>query len=191
MTTKTSKKVLLIGNPNSGKSSLFNLLTGIHQKIANYPGVTTEKKSGRVDLPDLGFELIDLPGTYTLYPNSQDERVVISELVLSSCDFILCVADAGNLARSLLLYTQIADCGIPILMVINMVDELKRRGEEINVSLLEKELDTKIFITNSKTGEGIDRLKAALNTQDIRISGNFFGNAALFEKEKKRSIPQL
>ena len=121
------KKILLIGNPNSGKSSLFNLLTGIFQKVANYPGVTTEKKSGKLKIADQEYELIDLPGCYSLYPNSIDEKVVIDELINHHSELIIFVADASNLQRSLLLYSQVADCYLPNIVVINMVDE-KEKG---------------------------------------------------------------
>lgn len=181
------RKVLLIGNPNSGKSSLFNHLTGIFQKIANYPGVTTEKKSGIFQLEHEKIEVIDLPGCYSLYPNSIDERVVISELVLSSCDFVIFVADASNLQRSLLLFTQISDCKIPIIMVVNMMDELKRKGEEIDLLFLEKEIGAPVFVCNSKRGEGVDELKSFIETHSISSNPKFFGQSDMFENESEEA----
>lgn len=183
MASVLHKKVLLIGNPNTGKSSLFNHLTGIFQKIANYPGVTTEKKSGQIIFPSRTIDLIDLPGCYSLYPNSIDERVVISELVHSTCDYVIFVADASNLNRSLLLYTQISDCKIPIVLVINMMDELYRKGEEVNLEILEKELGAKVFVCNSKTGQGIKELKNYLEQADLQPNPHFFGNPDFYEKK--------
>lgn len=177
------KKVLLIGNPNSGKSSLFNQLTGIFQKVANYPGVTTEKKSGQLLIENQIYELIDLPGCYSLYPNSIDEKVVIQELIHNQSDLILFVADASNLQRSLLLYTQVADCYLPNIVIINMVDELERKGEEIDPDFLSKELGVPVFLANSKKGDGIDAIKNYISKNDFQASSNFFGNADLFENK--------
>jgi ferrous iron transport protein B len=175
------KKILLIGNPNSGKSSLFNKLTGIFQKIANYPGVTTEKKTGSLKIKNQEYELIDLPGCYSLYPNSIDEKVVIDELINHHSELIIFVADASNLQRSLLLYTQVADCYLPNIFVINMVDELKRKGEEIDINFLSKELGVPVFLTNSKKGEGISQIQDFIASGNFSAAKRFFGNADLFE----------
>lgn len=183
METKKLKKILLIGNPNSGKSSLFNQLTGIFQKIANYPGVTTEKKSGILKLNEQEYELIDLPGCYSLYPNSIDEKVVIDELINHSCDLVIYAADASNLNRSLLLYTQIADCLLPNIVVLNMVDEMTKKGEQIDIEFLSKELNTPVFICNSKTGEGVEEIKSFIQKEKFEASDNFFGNQDLFENK--------
>jgi ferrous iron transport protein B len=177
------KKILLIGNPNSGKSSLFNQLTGIFQKIANYPGVTTEKKSGILKTSQHEFEIIDLPGCYSLYPNSIDEKVVIDELINHHSELIIFVADASNLQRSLLLYTQVADCHIPNIVVINMADELSRKGEEIDIDFLSKELGVPVFQANSKKGEGINSIIQFLENGDFKANEDFFGNSDLFENK--------
>ena len=174
------RKIFLIGNPNSGKSSLFNQLTGLNQKIANYPGVTTERKTGFFKLDNGSYELIDLPGCYSLYPNSIDEKVVIDELLGHKPDLIIFVADASNLHRSLLLYTQVADFGHPIILVLNMVDELEGKGEVVNASFLETELGCAIFLCNSKKGKGIDILKKYLTTSSFFASKKTFGNQQLF-----------
>lgn len=176
-----SVRCFLIGNPNSGKSSLFNQLTGIYQKIANYPGVTTEKKLGSMVLENTDFSILDLPGCYSLYPNSIDERVVIDELLSQKPDLLIFVADACHLHRSLLLYTQIADLKIPIVVVVNMLDELHKNGEEIDISFLEKELETKIIECNSKTGKGVLELKKYLMAQEFNTTKSLFGNKTLFE----------
>lgn len=176
-------KILLIGNPNSGKSSLFNQLTGIFQKIANYPGVTTEKKSGMFKTKNKVYELIDLPGAYSLYPNSIDEKVVIDELINHHSELVIFVADASNLHRSLLLYTQVADCYLPNIVVINMVDELKRNGELIDADFLSKELGVPVFLCNAKKGEGIEAVKEFIQQGNFTASEQFFGNADLFENK--------
>jgi len=181
METKKLKKILLIGNPNSGKSSLFNQLTGIFQKIANYPGVTTEKKSGILKLDEQEYELIDLPGCYSLYPNSIDEKVVIDELINHSCDLVIYAADASNLHRSLLLYTQIADCLLPNIVVLNMVDELLKKGEQIDIEFLSKELNTPVFVCNSKSGKGVEDIKSFIQKEKYLATEHFFGNQDLFE----------
>jgi small GTP-binding protein len=176
------KKILLIGNPNSGKSSLFNQLTGIFQKVANYPGVTTEKKSGILKTSHQDFEIIDLPGCYSLYPNSIDEKVVIDELINHHSELIIFVADASNLQRSLLLlYTQVADCYLPNIVVINMADELSRKGEEIDIEFLSKELGVPVFLANSKKGEGVEAIIHFIENGDFKANQDFFGNADLFE----------
>ena len=177
------KKILLIGNPNSGKSTLFNQLTGIFQKIANYPGVTTEKKSGILKTSQHEFEIIDLPGCYSLYPNSIDEKVVIDELINHHSELIIFVADASNLQRSLLLYTQVADCHIPNIVVINMADELSRKGEEIDIDFLSKELGVPVFQANSKKGEGINSIIQFIENGDFKANEDFFGNSDLFENK--------
>lgn len=180
--TRIHKKILLVGNPNSGKSSLFNQLTGSYQKIANYPGVTTERKIGYIRNDHSEYELIDLPGCYSLYPNSIDEKVVISELVLSTCDLIIFTVDASNLSRSLMLYTQIADCKLPILVVVNMIDELEREGLVINFKLLENELGSPVISSNAKKGIGIDSIKNYLFLNQYNLPNYFFGQTDLFAR---------
>jgi ferrous iron transport protein B len=174
------RNIFLIGNPNSGKSSLFNQLTGLNQKIANYPGVTTERKIGSFYLEKQQYELVDLPGCYSLYPNSIDEKVVINELLQNKPDLILFVADASNLYRSLLLYTQVADFNFPIAMVLNMVDELESKGEVVNASFLESELGCPVFLCNSKKRKGIDSLQKYIIGSDFHASIKIFGNKQLF-----------
>ena len=180
MMERNIRKIFLIGNPNSGKSSLFNQLTGLNQKIANYPGVTTERKTGLFNLDKQEYEIIDLPGCYSLYPNSIDEKVVINELLQNKPDLILFVADASNLHRSLLLYTQVADFNLPIALVLNMVDELEGKGEVVNASFLESELGCSVFLCNSKKGKGIDALRKYIVASHFNASKKIFGNQQLF-----------
>ena len=157
----------LLGNPNTGKTSVFNRLTGLTQKVGNYPGITVEKKEGICKLNrTTKAHLIDLPGTYSLNASSMDESVVI-ELLLNknSKDFpdvAVVVADVENLKRNLLLFTQVKDLGIPTLLVINMADQMKRKGITLDLKLLEKRLDTKIALVSTRENQGLDQLKALL-----------------------------
>jgi len=156
--------VALLGNPNTGKTSVFNALTGLSQKVGNYPGITVEKKEGLCKLDQTTkARLVDLPGTYSLNASSMDESVVI-ELLLNrkSKDFpelAVVVADVENLKRNLLLFTQVKDLGIPTLLVINMKDQMKRKGITLDVPLLEETLDTKIALVSTRDKNGLEELK--------------------------------
>lgn len=160
-----SINVALIGNPNTGKSSVFNELTGLKQKIGNYPGITVEKREGVCKLPrGLRAHIIDLPGTYSLNTTSLDESVVV-ELLLNKKskdypDVAVMISDVENLKRNLLLYTQLKDLKIPVILVINMADRMRRKGIRIDIEGLEKKLDTKIALISARKREGIDTLKA-------------------------------
>ncbi|AXT51754.1 ferrous iron transport protein B [Aquimarina sp. BL5] len=157
-------KVSLIGNPNTGKTSVFNLLTGLNQQVGNYPGITVEKKEGVCKLPrGVKAHILDLPGTYSLNASSLDENVVI-EILLNKKDkdfpdVAIVVSDVENLKRNLLLFTQIKDLEIPTILVINMADRMKRKGISLDIPLLEKELNTKIALVSARKNEGIDELK--------------------------------
>lgn len=159
--------IALVGNPNSGKSSLFNHLTGLNQKIGNFPGVTVDKKIGfcRIDKAT-GVEVIDLPGTYSLYPKSLDEQVVLDFLNNREDpnypDIIVVVVDASNLKRNLLLFTQIADLGFPVILALNMLDVAVKSGMKINIEELKKELKVPIISINARSGLGVNVLKNAL-----------------------------
>ena len=128
MSTKTSSIYVLAGAPNSGKSSIFNRLTGLRQKVGNYPGVTVDKYSGQLQIGEEKATLIDLPGTYSLYPSSEDERVVLHALSdsdeKSSPDLVIHIANANHLNRSILLLSQIIDLGFPVVCLLNMLDML-------------------------------------------------------------------
>ncbi|MBT8178168.1 MAG: ferrous iron transporter B, partial [Eudoraea sp.] len=159
-----SINVALIGNPNTGKTSVFNQLTGLNQKVGNYPGITVEKKEGVCKLPrGVKAHILDLPGTYSLNTTSLDESVVV-ELLLNKNDkdypdVAVVVSDVENLKRNLLLFTQIKDLKIPTLLVINMADRMPKKGITIDLSLLEKRLDTKIALVSTRKNKGIDRIK--------------------------------
>ena len=183
--------VALIGNPNTGKTSVFNAITGLNQKVGNYPGITVEKKQGicRLDRTTKAH-VIDLPGTYSLNASSMDESVVI-ELLLNKNDkdypdVAVVISDIENLKRNLLLFTQIKDLEIPTLLVINMSDRMKSKGISLDISLLEEKLKTKIALISTREKKGIESLKACLldyrslskeKCTDIRlIDEAYFGN---------------
>ena len=157
-------KIALIGNPNTGKTSVFNQLTGLNQQVGNYPGITVERKQGFVKLPDnKKGAIIDLPGTYSLNASSMDENVVI-ELLLNRNDkdfpdVAVVVTDVENLKRNLLLFTQIKDLEIPTILVINMSDRMERKGITLDIPYLEQHLKTKIALVSSRKGTGISHLK--------------------------------
>ena len=157
-------KVALIGNPNVGKTSVFNQLTGLNQQVGNYPGITVEKKQGVCKLNEnTRARIIDLPGTYSLNASSIDENVVI-ELLLNKNDedfpdVAVVVTEVENLKRNLLLFTQIKDLEIPTILVINMADRMALKGIELDIPALEKELKTKIALISSRKKTGINQLK--------------------------------
>ncbi|WP_426062557.1 ferrous iron transport protein B [Flavobacterium sp. DSP2-3-1] len=164
MVSKQNINVALIGNPNVGKTSVFNQLTGLNQQVGNYPGITVEKKIGFCKLPNnIKANILDLPGTYSLNASSIDENVVI-ELLLNKNDKLypdvaLVVTDVENLKRNLLLFTQIKDLEIPTILVINMADRMKFKGITLDIPYLEAHLKTKIALISSRKGYGIDELK--------------------------------
>ncbi|MGB5648019.1 ferrous iron transport protein B [Muriicola sp.] len=159
-----SINVALIGNPNTGKTSVFNALTGLKQKVGNYPGITVEKKEGMCKLPrGVKAHILDLPGTYSLNTTSLDESVAV-ELLLNRNDkdfpdVAVVISDVENLKRNLLLFTQIKDLKIPSILVINMADRMPRKGISLDVPLLEQRLNTKIALVSTRKNTGIDRLK--------------------------------
>ena len=160
-------KIALLGNPNTGKSSVFNMLTGLRQHVGNFPGVTVDKKFGTISILGDEHTLIDFPGTYSIYPRSKDEKVVYD--VLSNPnhpdypDVVVVVADESNLERNLFLFTQIYDLHFPTILVLNMSDIASRKGLSINVPELEKQFPGSIVIeTTAKVGLGKDRLLKAV-----------------------------
>jgi ferrous iron transport protein B len=167
--------VALIGNPNTGKTSVFNALTGLNQKVGNYPGITVEKKEGVCKLPrGVKAHIIDLPGTYSLNASSLDENVVI-ELLLNKNDkdfpdVAVVISDVENLKRNLLLFTQIKDLEIPTILVINMADRMNYKGISLDIEYLENQLKTKIALVSTRKNQGIDLLKELItNYKDLSI----------------------
>ena len=160
-------KIALVGNPNTGKTSLFNALTGLNQKVGNYPGITVEKKIGHCKLPDnQQAEIIDLPGTYSLNPSSEDEQVAVDTLINRQGtyfpDVVVVVSEVSNLKQNLLLFTQVKDLQLPTILVINMADQMQRKGIRIDLSKLEQLLHTKVVLTSTRKGEGLLALKQAI-----------------------------
>ena len=181
MPKSNSKNIILIGNPNTGKSSLFNSLTGLNQKIGNFPGVTVDKKTGSFSIKQTKVSVVDLPGTYSLNPNSEDEKVskkCIEEA--SEDDIIIVVADATNLKRNLLLHTQIVDKGKQVILVLNMMDLLQKNQHEIDLNKLSKLLNCPVIPINARIGKGIDELKYAISSyqkdKNTFIENNFSAN---------------
>ena len=169
MSKNNSKNIILIGNPNTGKSSLFNKLTGLNQKVGNFPGVTVDKKTGNFNLNQTKVTVTDLPGTYSLNPNSEDEKVAKNYVEKSAKDdIIIVIADATNLKRNLLLYTQIIDLGKQAILVLNMMDLLQKNKQEIAISKLSKHLNCPVVPINARIGKGIDKLKDIINSYQTR-----------------------
>ncbi|HCW07380.1 MAG TPA: ferrous iron transport protein B, partial [Cytophagales bacterium] len=167
MAQEVSSKIALAGKPNSGKSSLFNQLTGLNQKIGNFPGVTVDKKTGFCQLNEKTFvEIIDLPGTYSLYPRTLDEKVVAEVFTHQKGSYypdkVVLVADATNLKNCLLLLTQLIDLRLPTVLALNMVDLAAASGQSIDIKNLEKKLDMPVVMINARNGTGIDDLKSIL-----------------------------
>lgn len=157
----------LVGNPNSGKSSLFNLLTGLRQRIGNFPGVTVEKKSGTLALEGLpSVELVDFPGAYSCYPTSLDERLVVQELTNPKGDLfpdaILYVADVTKLDKHLLLFTQLRDLDLPMILILNMSDLIQENGLQVDVPKLSKKLAVPVIAVSARENRGVAELKQAV-----------------------------
>ncbi len=159
--------IALVGNPNSGKTSLFNALTGLNQKVGNFPGVTVDKKTGNCKISEtLTANIIDLPGTYSLYPKRSDEwvayRVLMGRDETVQPDMIMLVADASNLKRNLLFCSQIIDLKIPLVIGLTMMDLAKKKGTQINIAEMERELGVPIVPINPRKDKGISALKKAI-----------------------------
>jgi len=177
-------QIALVGNPNCGKSSLFNVLTGLNQKIGNFPGVTVEKKTGMVSLPGgVNASVTDLPGTYSIYPKRSDEWIVYKILLGADNqvkpDVVVLVADASNLKRNLLFCSQILDMNIPVIVGLSMMDVARRKGIKIDIDKLEEELGVPVLQLNPRKNKGTDNLKKALAEMAVnrKPAKNFFINS--------------
>ncbi len=175
---KDKLRLVLVGNPNSGKSTLFNALTGLNQRIGNFPGVTVEKKVGQCKISkELKAEVIDLPGTYSLSPRSEDEKVTFDYLNDSERtdlpEVIIVVADASNLKRNLLLATQLIDSEQPTILVLNMMDVVERNKQELDTVLLEKELGIPVVPMNARLGKGVKELKEIVAAYQYKKATKF------------------
>jgi ferrous iron transport protein B len=170
-------KVALVGNPNTGKSSIFNLLTGLRQHVGNFPGITVDKKIGKLRIGEEDHELVDLPGTYSIYPRSKDEQVVYDSLSDSTVenypDAVIVVVDAANLERNLLLFSQVYDLGIPTMMVLNMTDLAKKQGKVYHIDKIEELYpEASILEANARAGFGKSRIKEGLENLKPRTASN-------------------
>ncbi len=161
-----SLHIALVGNPNSGKSSLFNCLTGMNQQVGNFPGVTVDKTTGQFSIGEQQVEAIDLPGTYSLYPKRVDEwvsyRVVIGDDESVRPDLVVAVADASNLKRNLLLCSQLIDLNVPVVIALTMMDLARKKGIEIDIPALERELGVPVVAVNPRKNKGIGELKKTI-----------------------------
>ncbi len=163
----STPRIALVGNPNAGKSSLFNALTGLRAKVGNFPGVTVDKKEGAALLaPGHRASILDLPGTYSLYPKSADERVATEVLLDPRSpdrpDAVLVIADASSLKRTLLFCTQVIDLGLPTVVVLTMVDIARSRGISVDTAALERGLGVPVVAVNPRRGRGLPQLKKVL-----------------------------
>jgi ferrous iron transport protein B len=184
--------VALIGNPNTGKTSVFNALTGLNQKVGNYPGITVEKKIGFSPLNKLTkARILDLPGTYSLNASSMDESLVV-ELLLNKNDpdypdVAVVITDIENLKRNLLLFSQIKDLEIPTILVVNMSDQISRKGIKIDVKKLKEKLNTEVILVSTRKNSGVSDLKKAL--ADYRkLSIKPFLDTKIIDKEYFESL---
>jgi ferrous iron transport protein B len=192
----------LVGNPNSGKSSLFNCLTGLNQKVGNFPGVTVELKLGEAKIDDnLWAEFLDLPGTYSLYPRRNDEQVtydvLLNEEHAEHPDILVVIVDASNLKRNLLFASQIIDLKIPTVVALTMMDLARKKGVEIDVAGLERELGVAVIPINPRKNKGISQLKKTLSQVSTNLSNSTrnFVPGALWGRGTvqaiKERLPQL
>ena len=167
--------IALLGNPNTGKSTLFNALTGVHQQTGNYPGVTVEKRIGQLSIDSTRIEIVDLPGTYSLSANSPDEQVAVDVLLgrqklhsgeaASTPDLIVAVVDASNLRRNMFLISQLLELNQPLIMVLNMTDVAARSGHEIDAVGLRAALGCDVIPVQANKRIGIEQLKAVIAQQ--------------------------
>lgn len=166
---KSTVTVAMLGNPNTGKSTLFNALCGVRQRVGNYPGVTVEKKTGRVTIDRQTFSVVDLPGTYSLAPRSPDEMVAVDVLLgrrkdTPPPDVALCIVDASNLERNLYLVSQVLELGLPVVLALNMTDIAEDRGLKIDTAQLSERLQMTVVPLVAHRNRGLAQLKEALAT---------------------------
>jgi ferrous iron transport protein B len=200
---KNNLHIALVGNPNSGKSSLFNALTGLNQKVGNFPGVTVDKKTGSSQLtPGLSVNIVDLPGTYSLYPKRADEwvtyKVLLNQDPSVRADMVVLLVDASNLKRNLLFCSQIIDLKIPVVVALTMMDLAAQKGIEIDVEGLERELGIPIVAVNPRKNKGIIQLKKVVDLRARQLNlappRAFIGTQALAAgavQDVKKLFPEI
>jgi ferrous iron transport protein B len=189
--------VALVGNPNTGKSTLFSALVGVYQRVGNYPGVTVEKRTGRFEFAGRSFEIIDLPGLYSLAPRSRDELVAVDVLLgrepgVDPVDLIVCVVDASNLERNLYLVSQLLELGIPTVIALNMMDVAEGRGIQINTEELARRLSVPVVPVQAHRGVGVGRLRQVLsNLSDSVVAPSLSLLPQPFVEECHRLVAEL
>jgi len=200
------RKIALIGNPNTGKSSLFNLLTGLNQQVGNFPGITVDKRTGTAWLnAERKVEVLDLPGLYSIYPHSKDEHIVFD--ILSNPEhtdhpeLLIVLADASNLERNLLLFSQLYDLNLPIVLVLTMPDAAEAKSLKIDIAALSKQFtDTPVLFLNGRTGAGLDELKKTLlnyqpenklSDENAGIMSNMLGDASAQTLDAQRRYASI
>lgn len=187
--------IALLGNPNVGKTSLFNRITKLNQRVGNYPGITVEKREGSVKANGKTYTIVDLPGTYTLFPTSLDEEIVFNTLANKENpaypDLLIVVSEPNNLKRSIVLYQQARELGVPAIFVINMIDELASKGLDIDYRKLEQYLGTKVYTTDARTGKGVPSLIQAFDQRPAHYAGQFKADPNYDEalEETKKAFP--
>ncbi|MES9928874.1 MAG: ferrous iron transport protein B, partial [Candidatus Thiodiazotropha sp. 6PDIVS] len=181
--------IALAGNPNCGKTALFNILTGIRQRTGNWPGVTVDRKEGQFQIDSDEVNAVDLPGIYSLDASSQDEKVTRDYLLSGEADLIVNVVDASNLERNLYFTVQMLEMGVPLLLVLNMMDVARKRGLEIDIQRLSEELGCQVVPVVAVSGEGVTKLKGAI--QDL-AAGTVKGGFPLAQDEMvEQAITEL
>ncbi len=156
------RRLIILGSPNVGKSVMFNNLTGTYVTVSNYPGTTVEVARGRCRIGDVDFEVVDTPGMYSFLTITEEERIAREILLKENPDIILHIVDAKNLDRMLNLTLQLIEAGLPVLLVLNMMDEADRIGMKIDIRMLEQEIGIPVVGTVSTTGRGMDILKGRI-----------------------------
>ncbi len=169
---KRKLKIAIAGNPNSGKTSIFNKLTGSHQKVANYPGVTVEVKKGSYKWHGREIEVIDLPGTYSLSVRSEEERVARKYIVFEKPDLVINIVDSSNFERNFYLTTQLIEMGLNIIVVLNMADLAISHGQQLDVKMLQERLRLPVLETVGSKGKGVDELKTIIENSTDNEGGH-------------------
>ncbi len=190
-----SKLVALVGVPNVGKTTVFNNLTGLNQKVGNYPGITVDKKIGKLKAHGQAVSILDLPGTYNLYPRSEDEQIVFRVLCGLQkgldVDAVLAVADMSNLERGLFLVSQLIDLGYPVSLVLNMEDQAIKEGTSINRIMLERLLGIPVFFATADRGIGLDAIKQAILSSNFKSGRKILTASELIQSEMIDEIMEV